>query len=241
MYTSIDEIAPDIFRLSTLVPEVGPTGLSFNQFLIRDEQPFLFHTGMRQLYPLVSEAVSQDHRHRRPAVDLVRPRRGRRVRCDEPVPCRRSARRGDPRRHRVHGVVERPGRSAAARRRRRAAGDRLAHASGSSRRRTSRTDGRAVCGSTRRRARCSPGDLFTHGGDVPAVVEDDIVAAALVDRGDLPQHVVQPQPGADARAACPARSRRRWRRCTAASYRGNGATQLRALAAGYSAARAEAA
>jgi hypothetical protein len=49
MYTSIDEIAPDIFRLCTLVPQAGPSGLGFNQFLVRDEQPFLFHTGMRQL------------------------------------------------------------------------------------------------------------------------------------------------------------------------------------------------
>ena len=59
MHTSIDEIAPDVFRLSTLVPEVVPGGFSFNQFLIRDEQPFLFHTGMRQLYPLVSAAISE--------------------------------------------------------------------------------------------------------------------------------------------------------------------------------------
>lgn len=57
MQTSIDEIAPDIFRLSTLIPDAAPGGFTFNQFLIRDEQPFLFHTGMRQLYPLVSEAL----------------------------------------------------------------------------------------------------------------------------------------------------------------------------------------
>jgi flavorubredoxin len=55
--TNIDEIAPDIFRLSTFIEEVGPQGFTFNQFLIRDEQPFMFHTGMRQLYPLVSEAI----------------------------------------------------------------------------------------------------------------------------------------------------------------------------------------
>jgi flavorubredoxin len=58
MDTRIDEIAPDIFRLSTLIPEVPPTGFTFNQFLIRGEEPFLFHTGMRQLFPLVSTAVS---------------------------------------------------------------------------------------------------------------------------------------------------------------------------------------
>jgi flavorubredoxin len=56
--TRVDEIAPDIFRLSTYFAEVGPGGLTFNQFLIRDEQPFLFHTGMRGLFPLVSQAVA---------------------------------------------------------------------------------------------------------------------------------------------------------------------------------------
>jgi flavorubredoxin len=57
--TTIDEIAPDIFRLSTHVPDVGPTGMSFNQFLVRDEQPFLFHTGMRRLHPQVAAAVDR--------------------------------------------------------------------------------------------------------------------------------------------------------------------------------------
>jgi flavorubredoxin len=56
--TTVDEIAPDIFRLSTYIPQVGPTGLAFNQFLIRDAEPMLFHTGMRQLFPLVSQAVA---------------------------------------------------------------------------------------------------------------------------------------------------------------------------------------
>ena len=60
MHTTIHEIAPDIFRLSTYVAEVAPpAGFSFNQFLIRGDEPFLFHTGMRQLFPLVSEAVSR--------------------------------------------------------------------------------------------------------------------------------------------------------------------------------------
>jgi flavorubredoxin len=58
METTIDEIAPDVFRLSTLVADAAPGGFRFNQFLVRDEQPFLFHTGMRQLYPLVSAAVA---------------------------------------------------------------------------------------------------------------------------------------------------------------------------------------
>jgi flavorubredoxin len=58
VHTEIDEIAPEIFRLSTYIPEVGPTGLTFNQFVIRDAEPMLFHTGMRGLFPLVSEAVA---------------------------------------------------------------------------------------------------------------------------------------------------------------------------------------
>lgn len=58
MRTVVDEIAPDTFRLSTFISDVGPTGMTFNQFLIRDERPLLFHTGHRQLFPLVSEAVA---------------------------------------------------------------------------------------------------------------------------------------------------------------------------------------
>lgn len=59
METRIDEIAPDVYRLSTYIPEVSPAGFTFNQFLIRGEEPFLFHTGMRQLFPLVSDAVNR--------------------------------------------------------------------------------------------------------------------------------------------------------------------------------------
>lgn len=59
METRIDEIAPDIFRLSTFVPEVPPVGFTFNQFVVRAKEPLLFHTGMRQLFPLVSAAVDR--------------------------------------------------------------------------------------------------------------------------------------------------------------------------------------
>jgi flavorubredoxin len=60
METRIDEIAPDIFRLSTLVPDIAPpAGFTFNQFVVRADQPMLFHTGMRHLFPLVSEAVGR--------------------------------------------------------------------------------------------------------------------------------------------------------------------------------------
>lgn len=60
METRIDEIGTDLFRLSTLIPEVAPpAGFTFNQFLIRGDEPFLFHTGMRTLFPLVSDAIGR--------------------------------------------------------------------------------------------------------------------------------------------------------------------------------------
>ena len=54
--TRVDEIAADIFRISTYIPEFN---LQFNQFLIRDDEPLLFETGMKQIYPLVRDAVSK--------------------------------------------------------------------------------------------------------------------------------------------------------------------------------------
>src|SRR6266404_5356235 len=53
--TQITEIAPDIYRISTFIPEGN---LQFNQFLVRDEQPLLFHTGMKGLFPVVRDAVA---------------------------------------------------------------------------------------------------------------------------------------------------------------------------------------
>lgn len=55
--TNIHEIAAGIFRINTPVGSVGSAGFSFNQYLIVDDAPLLFHTGLRQLFPLVSEAI----------------------------------------------------------------------------------------------------------------------------------------------------------------------------------------
>jgi flavorubredoxin len=55
--TNIHEIADGIYRINTPVPAV-PGGFSFNQYLIVDEHPLLFHTGQRKLFPLVREAVA---------------------------------------------------------------------------------------------------------------------------------------------------------------------------------------
>jgi flavorubredoxin len=59
MTTKVDEIAPHIYRLSTLVPEIGPAGFTFNQFLLDDDEPLLFHTGHRSMFPTVSEAIER--------------------------------------------------------------------------------------------------------------------------------------------------------------------------------------
>jgi flavorubredoxin len=60
METKVDEIAEGIYRLSTWVKEIGPpAGFTFNQFLVKAEQPLLFHAGPRGMFPLVSEAVGR--------------------------------------------------------------------------------------------------------------------------------------------------------------------------------------
>jgi flavorubredoxin len=59
METKLTEIADGVFRLSTFIPNVPPTGLAFNQFLVLGDEPLLFHTGMRGLFPLVRDAVAK--------------------------------------------------------------------------------------------------------------------------------------------------------------------------------------
>jgi flavorubredoxin len=57
--TRIDEIADGLYRISTDVPELMPGGFSFNQFLIVDDAPLLFHTGPRSLFDSVSRAIAR--------------------------------------------------------------------------------------------------------------------------------------------------------------------------------------
>jgi flavorubredoxin len=58
MGASVDEIADGIYRISTWVPDIGPTGMTFNQFLVTGDEPLLFHAGPRGLFPDVAEAVA---------------------------------------------------------------------------------------------------------------------------------------------------------------------------------------
>lgn len=58
--TTLDEIAAGIYRISTPVdiPAI-PGGFTFNQYLVVDDEPVLFHTGLRRMFPLVAEAVGK--------------------------------------------------------------------------------------------------------------------------------------------------------------------------------------
>ena len=56
--TNIEEIAAGIFRINTPVVLPGDLKFNFNQYLIADDAPMLFHTGQRKLFPLVSEAIA---------------------------------------------------------------------------------------------------------------------------------------------------------------------------------------
>ena len=53
--TTVVEVASDVFRIGTYLPEAD---LEFSQFLVLDEEPLLFHTGMKALFPAVRDAVA---------------------------------------------------------------------------------------------------------------------------------------------------------------------------------------
>jgi flavorubredoxin len=55
--TNVHEIADGIYRINTPVALPDGSGFSFNQYLIVDDEPLLFHTGPRRMFPLVHEAV----------------------------------------------------------------------------------------------------------------------------------------------------------------------------------------
>ena len=56
--TDVTEIADGIYRITTFVPEIGPTGFTFNQFLVDAEEPLLYHTGLHHMFPAVSDAIT---------------------------------------------------------------------------------------------------------------------------------------------------------------------------------------
>jgi flavorubredoxin len=58
--TRVDEVAPGIYRINTPVESPAiPGGFNFSQYLVDGDEPLLFHTGLRRMFPLVAEAVSK--------------------------------------------------------------------------------------------------------------------------------------------------------------------------------------
>jgi flavorubredoxin len=52
----VTEIAPDVYRISVFYPEIN---LQFNHFLVNDDEPLLFHTGLRRMFSQVREGVAK--------------------------------------------------------------------------------------------------------------------------------------------------------------------------------------
>jgi flavorubredoxin len=50
------EIAADVYRISVFVPQIN---LEFSHFLVRDDEPLLFHAGLRSMFPLLREEISR--------------------------------------------------------------------------------------------------------------------------------------------------------------------------------------
>lgn len=55
MQSTVTEIAPEIYRISTFHPDYG---IQFNQFLLKDDEPFLMHTGFKKMFPATVQAAS---------------------------------------------------------------------------------------------------------------------------------------------------------------------------------------
>lgn len=59
MQTTVHEIADGVYRLSTTLPDVAPGGFVMNQYLVDGDEPLVFHTGPRRMFPLVSQAAAK--------------------------------------------------------------------------------------------------------------------------------------------------------------------------------------
>jgi flavorubredoxin len=232
MITTVDEVAEDIYRISTVDSDLFGIGFTFNQFLIDAEEPLLFSTGFPALFPRVAEAV-----------DRVLPRR--RVRWISSGHASRSDEFGSlnqwlaaaPGAEVAHGeraclsflgtVADRPPRVLADGEVLDLGGNRVRYLDApftqgpwESGFLYEETTGTLFCG-----------DLFAQPGRVPAITEEDIVAPALAFHGQLrfipvvPSMLERLHRLADLRPSTLAPMH-------GASYRGDGAAALQALAAG---------
>jgi flavorubredoxin len=180
METKIAEIAPRIYRLSTWVKEIlPPAGFTFNQFLVLADEPLLFHCGHRKMFPLVSEAVAK----------LVAVEKLRWITFGHYEPDESGAMNlwlaAAPKAQVAHGAIGcQVILGDAADRAPRPLADGEVIDLGGKRVRHLDTphvphgwDARVLYEETTRTLFC--GDLFTHEGDGPALVETDIVEAAI--------------------------------------------------------------
>jgi len=179
MQTRVDEIGDRIYRFSTCVPDAAPGGFTFNQFLIDADEPLLFHTGPRRMFPLVSEAIA-----RVLPVERLRWITFGHVESDE-CGAMNALLAAAPRAQVAHGGIgcmvslndlcDRPPRSLADGEVIDLGGRRVRHIdtphvphNWEARVLFEETTGTLFCG-----------DLFTHAGDGPALTEADIVGPAL--------------------------------------------------------------
>ena len=60
MEAKVDEIADGVYRISAYVPDIAPpAGFTYNHFLVLGDEPLLFHTGLRRMFPVVFAAVEK--------------------------------------------------------------------------------------------------------------------------------------------------------------------------------------
>ena len=178
--TTVREIADGIYRLSTLNPQIGPSGFTFNQFLVLAEEPLLFHTGHRSMFASVTEAIAT-------VVPVQRLRwiTFGHVESDE-CGSMNDFLAAAPNAQVAHGVLgcnvslnemaDRPPRAMVDDEVLDLGGKRVRHLD------TPHVphawEARLLYEETTQTLLC--GDLFTHLGDVPALVEDDIVGPAAL-------------------------------------------------------------
>ena len=117
--TRIDEIAAGIFRINTPVALPGDMGFNFNQYLIVDEAPMVFHTGLRGTLSARERGDPRRDADREAPLRRALAFRGRRVRRAELVPCGRAERGPGLQPARRDGLRRRLRRPRAARARRR--------------------------------------------------------------------------------------------------------------------------
>ncbi len=233
MQTTTDEIAPEVFRFSTFVPEVTPAGFTFNQFLIRAEEPMLFHCGPRAMFPLVSEAV-------RRVIDLDRLRwiSFGHVESDE-CGSMNSWLAAAPRAEIAHGQIACDvSLNDLADRRPRALADEEAIDLGGRRVRFIYTphvphgwEAGVFFEETTATLLC--GDLFTHVGNGPATVESDVVGPAIEAEGMFRSMAMGPNTQATLHRLASLQPRT-LAIMHGSSFRGDGAAALNGLARGLS-------